>query len=252
MAGFPFEGSEMDFDALLDVAATAKTAEDLWNAATRYFAASGAHTVFYAQYVPRRPASQVPRHVRVWGGAPDLVSVYETSGLWRRDPLPSLASDWMSARSVQSGQLAPAEKSRTFMELLWPGHSTAAMIAPVFGPGLRHGYIAIDFSLHAPPEMRVRRRLEVASQVLHQHYLRHVRQSEAALPALSAREREVLGWLVHGKSNAEIATILGLSSHTVDTLVRRLYEKLDCNDRTTAAVMAVGAGLISVDGLPAR
>ena len=241
----------MDFDALLDAATTAKTAEDLWNAATGYFAASGVMAVFYAQYVPRRPASQVPRHVRVWGTSHDLVGVYEASGLWRHDPLPNLASDWMSSRLLQSGQRGLGERGGDFMAQLWPGHSNAAMIVPVFGPGLRHGYVAFDFPVRAPPHMGLRQRLEVAAQVLHQHYLRHVRQSEAALPALSARELEVLGWLVHGKSNAEIATILGLSAHTVDTLVRRLYEKLDCNDRTTAAVMAVGAGLISVDGLAA-
>ncbi|GGB27647.1 response regulator transcription factor [Allosediminivita pacifica] len=92
------------------------------------------------------------------------------------------------------------------------------------------------------------RKLQVGGQILHQFYVRLLRAPETDRPALSAREREVLSWLVHGKSNAEIATILGLSAHTVDTLMRRLYEQLDCNDRTTAAVMAVGHGLISADG----
>ncbi|MEX0367477.1 MAG: LuxR C-terminal-related transcriptional regulator [Ruegeria sp.] len=41
-----------------------------------------------------------------------------------------------------------------------------------------------------------------------------------------------------------MADILLLSPHTVDTLVRRIFSKLDVADRTTAAIRGVGAGLI--------
>jgi len=62
---------------------------------------------------------------------------------------------------------------------------------------------------------------------------------------LSARELEILDWVARGKSNSVIADILSLSGATVDTYLRRIYEKLDVSDRTSAAVVGVGMGLIA-------
>jgi len=61
---------------------------------------------------------------------------------------------------------------------------------------------------------------------------------------LSPRETEVLGWVAQGKSNSVIADILELSPHTVDTLIRRIFDKLAVNDRTSAALLGVGSGLM--------
>jgi LuxR family transcriptional regulator/LuxR family quorum-sensing system transcriptional regulator CciR len=61
---------------------------------------------------------------------------------------------------------------------------------------------------------------------------------------LTRRELDVLGWVVRGKSNSVIAELLGISEHTVDTLMRRVYRKLGVGDRTSAALRAVGSGLV--------
>lgn len=55
---------------------------------------------------------------------------------------------------------------------------------------------------------------------------------------LSDREAEVLGWLVEGKTNPEIATILGLSPRTVHHHLENIYRKLGVETRTAAAKMA--------------
>jgi DNA-binding CsgD family transcriptional regulator len=62
---------------------------------------------------------------------------------------------------------------------------------------------------------------------------------------LSSREKEILDWVARGKSNTVIADILEISPGTVDTYMRRIYEKLDVSDRTSAAVKGVGLGLIA-------
>lgn len=60
------------------------------------------------------------------------------------------------------------------------------------------------------------------------------------LAALTDREREVLGWVSAGKSNAQIADILGASPRTVAKHLERIYEKLGVESRTAAAMRAVG------------
>ena len=61
---------------------------------------------------------------------------------------------------------------------------------------------------------------------------------------LSPQELEVLRWIARGKSNTVIAEIMGLSRHTVDTITRRMFGKLDVTDRTRAAVRGLAFGLI--------
>jgi DNA-binding CsgD family transcriptional regulator len=55
---------------------------------------------------------------------------------------------------------------------------------------------------------------------------------------LTPREREVLDWVAAGKTNRDIAAILGASPRTIEKHLERIYEKLGVETRT-AAVMRV-------------
>jgi len=52
---------------------------------------------------------------------------------------------------------------------------------------------------------------------------------------LTAREREVLEWIAAGKTDRDIADILGISPRTVHKHLQRIYEKLGVENRTAAA-----------------
>jgi len=54
------------------------------------------------------------------------------------------------------------------------------------------------------------------------------------LAALSPREREVFHWLAQGKANEEIATILGISPHTVKNHLDHIFQKLGVHNRVEA------------------
>lgn len=71
---------------------------------------------------------------------------------------------------------------------------------------------------------------------------------DADLQQLSRREQEVLDFVARGYLYKEIAGALGLSDHTVDTYLRRIYEKLHVHSRAQAT--ALYAELRS--GLPQR
>lgn len=55
---------------------------------------------------------------------------------------------------------------------------------------------------------------------------------------LTAREGEVLSWLSKGKTNRDIAQILGVSPRTVDKHLEQIYSKLGVENRTAAAAVA--------------
>ena len=78
--------------------------------------------------------------------------------------------------------------------------------------------------------------------------LRLAKDSSTETPAefsnelgLTTREGEVLSWLAKGKTNRDIAQILGLSPRTIDKHLEQIYSKLGVENRTAAAAIAVNA-----------
>ena len=69
------------------------------------------------------------------------------------------------------------------------------------------------------------------------------RRSTCEAARLSGRESAVMSLLVQGASTEEMATELGVSTHTVRTHVQSVMRKLGVNSRTKAASMGVALGL---------
>src|SRR5512137_2494172 len=69
-------------------------------------------------------------------------------------------------------------------------------------------------------------------------------QKPSSGPALSKRELEVLALLVHGHTYSDVAQALGLAEGTVQTYVKRIYEKMDVSTKAEAALLAVARGLV--------
>lgn len=91
--------------------------------------------------------------------------------------------------------------------------------------------------------------LRLISQVVyeaHKFYCALKQNQSKPLKHLTSREKEILTWVAHGKSNSVIADIIGISQHTVNGYLRSIYLKTNTSDRTTAVLRGLGDGLIDL------
>jgi DNA-binding CsgD family transcriptional regulator len=101
------------------------------------------------------------------------------------------------------------------------GRSTCLVLDKALSSG------AHEILTHVAPHL-----LEAVARVVPWH-------REAVQPLLTAREEEVLQWLVQGKSNDVIAQILDVTPRTVKFHLANLYAKLGVTTRAQAAAIAV-------------
>ena len=87
------------------------------------------------------------------------------------------------------------------------------------------------------------RRAEVTTAALatrgHQPRTTEATPAELEILGLTPREAEVLFWVARGKTNDEIATVLGIGLTTVKKHLESTYAKLGVENRTSAAAMAL-------------
>ena len=86
------------------------------------------------------------------------------------------------------------------------------------------------------------------TRVLLEDYMRMLKQNnlQDSYDLLTEREKEVLQLLAQGKSNKEVAQILNLSPHTIDSHRTNLMQKLDVHNTAEIVLYAVRKGIVVV------
>ena len=121
-------------------------------------------------------------------------------------------------------------------------HSEASFVRTCLEAGAR-GYLlknAMDLELVAAVKQ-----VAAGARVLDPR-LGAVAESASAAPALSTRELEVLQLIVNGKSNKDIATVLGLSANTVAVHRANIMQTLGIHNTAELVVYAIREGLVSI------
>lgn len=113
------------------------------------------------------------------------------------------------------------------------------LLIPVYGPGGSSGCFGIEFesNFDRTSETTVRD-CQTAFTYMHQKMSSLKIQNERQFYQLSKRETQIIKLVSLGNSNIQIAEITGLSRHTIDSYLRRIFTKLDVTDRTSAAFVA--------------
>jgi DNA-binding NarL/FixJ family response regulator len=83
----------------------------------------------------------------------------------------------------------------------------------------------------------------IATRLMDYFAAPHPAVPKELFPALTEREREVLGLIAQGHTNADIARHLSLTIKTVHNYVSNIFSKLQVADRAQAIVRAREAGL---------
>ena len=83
--------------------------------------------------------------------------------------------------------------------------------------------------------------------MLVEDYVRQMREQkvEDSYELLTSRERQVLQLLAEGRSNKEVATLLDLSLHTVETHRGNIMQKLNLHSGAEIILYAIRKGIIS-------
>lgn len=87
----------------------------------------------------------------------------------------------------------------------------------------------------------------VIAETLLEDYVRLMREHgvQDSYELLTEREREVLQLLAEGKSNKEVASVLGLSPYTVESHRNNLMQKLNLHNTADIVLYAVRKAIIS-------
>lgn len=228
---------------LIEALPSLDTRIDLRCAVVEYYRAEGISKVSYHGYnsdgSPREPTGE--------GFPEDWIEHYADAHLDRVDPGPFLASQrvepfrWSEAPDLVS----LTEEMRDYLEEARRAGVGEGLAMAVFGPNLRNAYVALGFEDEDfDPDPAKVREFQFVAQAGHLRFCALLDRDAAGEKELSAREHEVLVLIARGKSNGTIGTLLEISTHTVDAHLRKIYEKLGVNDRTSAALIAIRKGLL--------
>lgn len=200
----------------------------------------------YAAYIGINP---VDRSVHVYVNYPEAWKThYEKAGLHRLDPTLLMASrsiaplDWRRVRDHANFR-SVFDDARSF------GIGELGVTIPVRGPYGDVGMISVTRDCDVREwEGLVRRAMsELQSVAVHLHDA--AMRSDALgrilrRPMLSSRETEILQWVAAGKSQQDVADILGIAQRTVEVHLASGRDKLGALNTPQAVARAVSLGLI--------
>lgn len=148
------------------------------------------------------------------------------------------AHQWIQAADACQAATLPWEETyscwRAAESLLLHGHSKRALASTV----LRRG-VALAEELHAGPLQERLRKLSMGARItVDKPAARSPEPNQVELPGLTPREREILEFVVAGRTYAEIAASLVISEKTVSTHISHLLRKSGAANRLDLSRLA--------------
>ncbi|MCR9195489.1 MAG: LuxR family transcriptional regulator [Hyphomonas sp.] len=119
------------------------------------------------------------------------------------------------------------------------------IVVPVFGPLFRHGYFCFHGREGREYDDTEILMMHSISQTAYLKLLDVMYRDDIEGRSLSSRELEIINLIARGQSNQSVAAELSVSINTINTYMKRIFEKLDVSDRVSAVMRAYALGFIA-------
>ncbi len=238
----------MRMDKIFAQMRAAKDRFELWDVFVAFFKGRGVDTLCAIHVPAAGTTDRLMRVIDAVGYLEPMLDRYRNTDMWEHDPIrkqvrlhpePFFWSEIGELRDLD-------EEEQAFLDGFVALGARDGLAIPVFGPHGRNGYVSIALepsrSSFSDADLR---EFQVVAQMAHQRFCELFKPDLVENISLSRREIEILEWVARGKSKPVIADILAISPNTVDTHLRRIYQKFDVTDRTMAALRGIGCGLIA-------
>ena len=222
--------------------------EQLWKALSDYLLSYDITQIFY-RHIPLVAKEIFDREYIYSQNLPNSLNErYINEKFYESDVLRIIISSQIQPYNWLDGNLLGTVKvSQTMFEnILMNSMRNEILLLPVYGASSRSGYFCLGVKkLRVEITESALRVCQIACNYAHIKFSQYLTDKEKLVGTLSYRELEIIHWVAKGKSNSVIADIMGISRHTVDSYLRRIFTKMKSTDRTTAALKALSMGLIT-------
>lgn len=180
---------------------------------------------------------------------PDWRQPYEIKRLFDIDPFPLEAGTrrtvFLLTEEEQRFRGFSQEASDLVDQALAYGWREVMGI-PIHGPGNYQGLVTMSSKEHLTLTPADRAVLQAMAIAIHERCHKTIRfgTGNESIPPMTARELECMRWVAAGKSDAEIAAIVGISASTAHFHVEKVKKKLETKSRTEAVALLLLEGLI--------
>ncbi|MDF1610038.1 LuxR C-terminal-related transcriptional regulator [Hoeflea sp. YIM 152468] len=164
-------------------------------------------------------------------------------GSWFEDGANCLAADPVVSYLQQSTAPIVLEVEGNSSAFVGDNCSPRVLVVPLqAASGKRYGLIMSG--LERPVAHQQLALIALDAALIFQRYF-EVLLSLDSISGLSEREIQIVRWTSEGKTSSEIAIILGLSEHTVNSYIAAVLRKLQVVNRAQMVAAALRSGLIS-------
>lgn len=197
--------------------------------------------------IPATFSDRLSKHIRLSNLPPEYIEEYDSLNLLSNSSVFATLRQ-STAPITRFLNLAvkerPTEEQQVMKAVFEKYHMTMGVYFPVHGSNGRRAAVAFYGTRTA---LSFAETGELGLCVVHAYdaYSTMTNKKGTQANGITTRELEVLHWAANGKTSTEIAAILSLSDHTVNTYMNSAMRKLDCVNRTQLVAKALRLHLIS-------
>jgi len=247
----PFKRGKISLDsipAFIQKVEAAPSMAILENVLKSYFQNIGVRISSY-RHIPLYGSDDyhVPRIISFFGFSEDWLNYYQKEQLCMNDPIfdPVIKAGQVFTWHELITHAPKTEAAIEYADKVKNLNVSFGLAVPTYGANHRSGVFMLGFEnyISALDETEIAA-LHWACQIAHHKYIYFIENRAVSNVTITKREAEILKWVSLGKSNREIADIMGISRHTVNAFIRSTFAKLDVYERVSASLRAIALGLI--------